>query len=96
MTTSLKSAAATATAYLLVTALLLALYAILNSPSRALNATIALAVLIIFCFTWSVGKIQKRDFWKDFLEMLSISVIVAFLCFAISWGANKLWGIGAV
>ncbi|MBD5607455.1 MAG: hypothetical protein HDQ93_01210 [Desulfovibrio sp.] len=93
--TSLKFAGATGAAYLLVTALMLAPYIILDSPTRALGSTIALAVLIIFCFAWSVGKIQKRDFWKDFLEMLSLSSAVAFLCFAISWGADKLWGIGA-
>ena len=92
---SLKSALATGVAYIVTTALLLSPYLALSNPFAALGVTIALAVAIIFVFTLVVSRIRCSNFKGDFVEMLSISCVVAFLCFIVGWGANKLWGLEA-
>lgn len=93
--TSRKAACATALAYLGTTALLLAPFRALPTPAGALALSVGVAVVLILLFSRVVSRIRGGDFRREFLETLAISTGVAFLCFAVSWGANCLWGVSA-
>ena len=84
---------ATGMTYLITVALLLLPYFLLSSRFGALALCLALAALIIFCFTWVVARIRHVCFRDSFIRMLGVSFSVAGLAFIISWLAQIWWGI---
>ncbi|MBR9680405.1 MAG: rubrerythrin family protein [Candidatus Altiarchaeota archaeon] len=84
-----KAASYTGFAYLLAVAALVSPYFILKSPIGALAFAISNAIIIIFAFTLFTSVIREVSFKKSFLEMVSISLGVAFISFVIGILARK-------
>lgn len=89
----LRAAIYTGIAYMITVALLLLPYFVFASPFAALGCCLVTAALIIFCFTYFVSVVRLEPFWPKFLEMLSISFVVALISFLIGFAANKFMGL---
>lgn len=83
----------TGIAYIITVFILIAPYFILQNPFIALTATIFLAIIIIFLFTYYMSIAKNYNFKKRFLEMALISLGVATLSFFIGMAANAFLGV---
>lgn len=89
-----RAATYTGIAYLVAVFALVVPYFILKSPLGALTFTLVNVVLIIFGFTFFSSVIRSASFRRSFLEMISISLSVAFISFLIGILARKVLNIG--
>lgn len=88
-----KSAVYTGVAYLITVILLILPYLLLSNKFWALGITLAVAVLIIFLFTYYTSTAQDLKFKARFLEMASISLGVAAFSFFVGYLLKNLLGV---
>ena len=84
----------TGISYIVTVALLITPYFVLQSALMALIATLAIAVFIIFLFTFYTSVAKGTPFRRRFLEMAAISLGVATLNFGIGFIVKRTLGIG--
>jgi VIT1/CCC1 family predicted Fe2+/Mn2+ transporter len=83
----------TGVAYLGTSALMMIPFFITDDASRALVASFAVAIIIIFLFNWCMARGHTRNFWHRFFEMLCICVGVSIIAFIIGEIAKQFLGI---
>lgn len=83
----------TGIAYLGTSALLMIPFFITDNASRALVASFAVAIIIIFLFNICMARGGTRNFWHRFFEMLCICVGVSIIAFLIGEAAKQFLGI---
>ncbi len=88
-----KASFYTGLAYIFTVLLLVAPYFVLESYQWALLATLLVGVFIIFFFTFFVSVVKERNFKRLFLEMLAISLGVAFASFLIGLAVRAFFGV---
>ena len=80
-------------AYLITVFLLIAPYLFIKDIYVALPISIVLAIFVIFVFNFYISVVQNVSFKERFLEMLSISLGVAFLSFIVGIAVRKVFNI---
>lgn len=90
-----RAATYTGIAYLVAVFALVVPYFLLKSPLGALSFTLVNVILIIFGFTFFSSVIRSASFKRSFLEMISISLGVAFVSFVIGMFARNVLNIQA-
>jgi len=90
---ALKSAAVTGIAYFFTVILMITPYLVFSGPFVALASTFAIAILIIFIFTFYTSVAKSLSFKKRFTEMASISLGVAILNFFIGFAIKRYFGL---
>lgn len=90
---ALKSAIYTGVAYLIAVMLLVLPYLIGIEVHLALAFTITIVVIIIFIFNYYISVAKDLNFKKRFLEMVGISLGVAFISFLISIVVKAFLGV---
>ncbi len=88
-----KSAVYTGMTYLITVILLIFPYLILKNIYHSLIFSLINAVIIIFLFTFYISTAKNYSFKSRFLEMISISSIVALISFGIGLLMKKYLGI---
>ena len=83
----------TGVAYLGTSALMMIPFFITDNASRALVASCAIAIIIIFLFNRCMARGHTRNFWHRFFEMLGICVGVSIIAFIIGEVAKQFLGI---
>lgn len=89
----LKSAVYTGIAYIVTVLLLVAPYLIITNPFFAMIITIAIAILIIFCFNYYISVAKDYSFKSRFLEMVLINLVVTGITFLIGLVIREIFGI---
>jgi len=89
----LKSAVYTGIAYIITVLLLVAPYLIFTNPFFAMIITIAIAILIIFCFNYYISVAKDYSFKSRFLEMVLINLVVTGITFLIGLVIREIFGI---
>lgn len=89
----LKSAVYTGIAYIITVLLLVAPYLIITNPFFAMIITIAIAILIIFCFNYYISVAKDYSFKSRFLEMVLINLVVTGITFLIGLVIREILGI---
>ena len=89
----LKSAVYTGIAYIVTVLLLVAPYLIFTNPFFAMIITIAIAILIIFCFNYYISVAKDYSFKSRFLEMVLINLVVTGITFLIGLVIREIFGI---
>lgn len=80
-------------AYVVTVVLLILPYLLVSDIYVSLLLMIAIAVLIIAFFNFYISVVKTMPFRKRFLEMVSISLGVAFISFFIGLIVNKVFNI---
>jgi VIT1/CCC1 family predicted Fe2+/Mn2+ transporter len=88
-----KACVVTGTAYVVTVILLITPYLFFKNIFVCLGMVLAMAVSIIFVFTYYISVAKELDFKKRFLEMAGISLGVASINFAIGLIIRKVFGI---
>lgn len=83
----------TGIAYILTVVVLILPYLLLNNVYIALSLTLMAAILIIAAFNYYTAIAKGYSFKKRFLEMVSISLGVAFISFIIGLAVKYLFNI---
>jgi VIT1/CCC1 family predicted Fe2+/Mn2+ transporter len=89
----LKASFYTGVAYVLAVTVLIAPFLLLGNPFLSLFLALIGAILLILVFTFYFSVVRECPFRKRFLEMLAISLGVAFLSFLIGLAVRQLLGI---
>ena len=89
----LKASAYTGTAYVITVILLILPYLLLTNYLVCLGITLALAILIILCFTYYIAIAKDLHFKKRFMEMAAISLGIAVISFGIGFLIRKFLSI---
>jgi vacuolar iron transporter family protein len=84
----LRAAIYTGITYVMTVALLLLPFIVIKSPYVALPLTLAIAIIIIFGFTFYLSVARSLNFRRRFIEMTLISLGIATLSFFIGLGAR--------
>ncbi len=84
------SAVYTGAGYIVTVIILVAPYFIFHNLYASLSATLALAIIIIWAFTYFVAITRNERFWPKFLEMAAISLGVAIISYGIGYLAKIL------
>jgi VIT1/CCC1 family predicted Fe2+/Mn2+ transporter len=90
---ALKSATYTGVAYIIAVILLIIPYLTIPNVYVALASTISIVILIIFVFNYYISVAKDLNFKKRFLEMVTISLGVAFISFLISFAVKAFLGV---
>ena len=90
---ALQAGAMTGVAYLITVILLIMPYFFISNAIAALCATLAIALIIIFCFTFYISVARRIPFGQRFLEMAAISMGVATINFFIGFAVKQWFGI---
>ena len=88
-----KSALYTGLAYIFTVALLILPYLLLDNVYLSLGMMLAIAVLIIFGYTFYITTAKSLKFWKRFFEMAIISLTIAAISFGIGILLKSLFNI---
>jgi VIT1/CCC1 family predicted Fe2+/Mn2+ transporter len=88
-----RSAVYTGITYLVVVILLVLPYFLLANIYAALCVTIATAVLLIAAYSFFIAVAKSQSFWRRFLEMAAVSLIVAAISFCAGYLLNRAFGI---
>ncbi len=88
-----KSALYTGMAYIFTVALLILPYLLLNNVYLSLVMMLAIAVLIIFGYTFYIATAKSLKFWKRFFEMAIISLTIAAISFGIGILLKSLFNV---
>lgn len=88
-----KSAVYTGVAYFITVILLILPFLLLSNRFLSLGITLAIAVLIIFCFNYYLSVAKETNFRKRFLEMSGISLGVAAFSFFVGWVLKGVLGV---
>jgi VIT1/CCC1 family predicted Fe2+/Mn2+ transporter len=86
----MKAALYTGVAYIITVALLILPYFLFSSPFAALAVTVAVALLIVFLYTFYISTAKDLPFFKRFLEMAVISTAIAAISFLAGLGLKAL------
>ncbi|RPJ09866.1 MAG: rubrerythrin family protein [Spirochaetaceae bacterium] len=89
----LKASLYTGLTYLITVALLIFPYFIFDNPFISLAVTLGIAVLIIFLYTFYITTAKSLPFWKRFLEMAIISLVIASIGFFAGMGLKIFLGV---
>lgn len=89
----LKAAIVTGVSYILVVAILVLPFILLNNPLISLGIAVVSAIGIIAFFNFFVSVIRERPFWKSFIEMALILFGVTLISGLVGWIARRLFGI---
>lgn len=90
-----KSAIYTGVAYIITVILLILPFLLASSKFLALGLTLAIAVLIIFCFNYYIAVAKELNFRQRFLEMTAISLGVAAFSFVVGYLLKTVLGVDA-
>ena len=90
---SLRAALYTGIMYVITSAILILPFAVIPNRFWALGVMAIFAVLIIFGFNCSIGRINKQPFIPRFFEMLAICIGVSVASFIIGMAAKYFMGI---
>jgi vacuolar iron transporter family protein len=88
-----KASVVTGSAYVVTVILLITPYLFFKNIFVCLGMVLAVAISIIFVFTYYISVAKELDFNKRFLEMAGISLGVASINFAIGLVVRKIFGI---
>jgi len=88
-----KASLVTGSAYVVTVILLITPYLFFKNIFVCLGMVLAVAISIIFVFTYYISVAKELDFKKRFLEMAGISLGVASINFAIGLVVRKVFGI---
>jgi VIT1/CCC1 family predicted Fe2+/Mn2+ transporter len=88
-----KASVVTGSAYVVTVILLITPYLFFKNIFVCLGMVLAVAISIIFVFTYYISVAKELDFKKRFLEMAGISLGVASINFAIGLVVRKVFGI---
>jgi vacuolar iron transporter family protein len=88
-----KASVITGSAYVGTVIMLIAPYLFFKNIFVCLAMVLAMAVSIIFVFTYYISVAKELDFKKRFIEMAGISLGVASINFAIGLVIRKVFGI---
>ncbi|MCX5708432.1 MAG: VIT1/CCC1 transporter family protein [Candidatus Omnitrophica bacterium] len=88
-----KACVVTGSAYVVTVILLITPYLFFKNIFVCLGMVLAVAISIIFVFTYYISVAKELDFKKRFLEMAGISLGVASINFAIGLIIRKVFGI---
>ncbi|MBR5354831.1 MAG: VIT1/CCC1 transporter family protein [Alphaproteobacteria bacterium] len=88
---ALKSALYTGGAYMITCVFLILPFFVFSERAMTLIASIFMAILIILVFNRCCYR--GRDFYRHFLEMLSICTTVSIVAFLIGEIASKVFGV---
>lgn len=88
-----KSALYTGVAYLITVILLILPFLLLDARFLSLGITLAVVVIIIFCFNYYLSVAKELNFKRRFLEMTFISLGVAAFSFFIGWVLKIALGV---
>lgn len=83
----------TGLAYVVTVVLLILPYLLINNIYMSLLSMIIIAVIIIAFFNFYISVVKTMPFRRRFLEMVSISLGVAFISFFIGLIVNKVFDI---
>jgi vacuolar iron transporter family protein len=89
----IKASIVTGSAYVITVILLITPYLFFKNIFVCLGMVLAVAISIIFVFTYYISVAKELDFKKRFLEMAGISLGVASINFAIGLLVRKVFGI---
>lgn len=89
----LKSAVYTGIAYIVTVLLLVFPYLIITNPFVAMFVTIAIAILIIFCFNYYISVAKDFSFKSRFFEMVLINLSVTLITFLIGLAIREVLGV---
>ncbi|MBN1699462.1 MAG: VIT1/CCC1 transporter family protein [Spirochaetales bacterium] len=89
----LKAALYTGVAYVITVILLIFPYFLGLTPFAALALTLAIALCIIFLYTFYITTAKGIKFWRRFLEMAVISLTIAAIGFLAGLGLKHLLGV---
>jgi len=89
----LKASVYTGIAYVLAVTVLILPFLLMGNPFLALLVALAGAVLLILVFTFYFAVVRECSFRRRFLEMVVISLGVAFLSFLIGLAVRHFLGI---
>ncbi|MCL4359826.1 VIT1/CCC1 transporter family protein [Patescibacteria group bacterium] len=88
-----KAAFYTGVMYLITVLILISPFFVASNVFSALAASLVLALVIIFIFTFYISVAQDLPFRKRFLEMAGLSLGVAALTFGLGFVVRILFGI---
>ncbi len=88
-----KASVITGSAYVFTVMLLITPYLFFKNIFVCLGMVLAVAISIIFVFTYYISVAKELNFKKRFLEMAGISLGVASINFAIGLVIRKVFGI---
>lgn len=89
----LKAASYTGLSYILTVILLVLPYLLITNPFISLIFTMAIALIIIFLFTFYISIAKDFSFKQRFLEMAILNVSVALVTFGIGALVREVFGI---
>lgn len=89
----LKASIYTGIAYLIAVSILIFPFLILGNPFISLAVALVDGIVIIFCFTYYYSVVREVSFRRRFLEMLVVSLGVAFLSFLIGLAVRQFLGV---
>ena len=89
----LRASIYTGIAYVLAVTVLILPFLLLGNPFLALIMALAGAILLILVFTFYFSVVKECSFRRRFLEMIVISLGVAFLSFLIGLAVRQFLGI---
>ncbi len=89
----LKAAIVTGISYILVVAILVLPFLLLDNTLISLGIAVSSAIAIIAFFNFFVSVIRNRPFWRNFVEMTLILFGVTLISGLVGWAARQLFGI---
>jgi VIT1/CCC1 family predicted Fe2+/Mn2+ transporter len=89
----LTASAVTGIAYIITVLVLIVPYLIPGSIYMHLGLAIALGIFVIFLFNYYTSVMKNVSFKKSFLEMTTITLIVAAINFGIGYVVRTVFGI---
>ncbi|MBN1792306.1 VIT1/CCC1 transporter family protein [Candidatus Woesearchaeota archaeon] len=89
----MKSALYTGITYLVVVAILISPYFLLNNILASLALTLTFAILVIAAYTFYITVAKMKRFWPQFLEMAAISIVTAIISFGFGTLLHAWFGI---
>jgi vacuolar iron transporter family protein len=89
----LKAALYTGIAYVFTVIFLIIPYFVFSNVFFSLAATMLIAIIIIFLYTFYITTAKGLKFWKRFLEMALISLTIAVIGFFAGLGLKLFLGV---
>ena len=87
------SALYTGVAYMATCAVLIVPFFVFENRVVEMAVMFAIAVAEIFGFNYYLGRMRRRPYMRNFLEMLGVCMGVSIVAFLIGLCANKCFGI---
>lgn len=91
----ITAAVYTGLAYLITVALLILPFLLIANVWWALGITLAIAVGILFAFSFYESVVNDQPLWRHFGEMTLLSLGVTAISFGIGYGVRQIFGVEA-